>query len=77
MKHPELIRIIGFAMLVAGFTVNYIIARRKFNRRSMTGLEGFKSFENAWLKRLAEKFGALVGKLLMLIGIIILILSIV
>ena len=76
MKHPELMRIIGLAMLVAGFTVNYVIARRRFNRRSITGLEGFKSFENAWLTRLVERFGSLVAKLFILIGISILVLSV-
>ena len=77
MKHPGLMRIIGLAMLVDGLTVNYIIARRRFNRRSITGLEGFKSFEDAWLTRLAEKVGSLVAKLFILIGIFILVLSIV
>ena len=76
MKHHGLMRIIGLAMLAAGFTVNYIIARRRFNRRSMTGLEGFKSFEDAWLTRLAEKFGSLVAKLFVLIGSFILVLSV-
>ena len=77
MKHPEYMYIIGLAMLVVGFTINYIIARRKFNRRSITGLEEFKSFEDAWLTRLAENFGSLVAKLFILIGIFILVLSIV
>ena len=77
MKHPEYMYIIGLAMLVIGFTINYIIARRKFNRRSITGLEEFKSFEDAWLTKLIETFGSLVAKLFILIGIFILVLSIV
>lgn len=76
MKHPGLMRIIGLAMLVAGITVNYIIARRRFNRPSMSGLEGFKSFEDARLTRLAEKVGSLVAKLFIFIGIFILVLSV-
>lgn len=75
MKHPELIRLIGLAMLVSGFTINYIITRRKFNRRSITGLEEFKSFEDAWFTRLAEKFGSLVGRLFVLIGALLFMLS--
>ena len=77
MKHPEYMYITGLAMLVVGFTINYIIARRKFNRRSITGLEEFKSFEDAWLIKLIETFGSLVAKLFILIGIFILVLSIV
>jgi hypothetical protein len=75
MKYQWTIRVIGFVILLAGFLLNYIIARRKFNRRNPTGLEGFSSFEKAWSIKFIERFGSLIGKILMLAGIALIVLS--
>lgn len=72
-----LIRMLALAVLLVGFLANYLIARQKFNRRSVTGREGFHSFEHAWLTRLAEKVGSMVAKLFILIGIFMLVLNVV
>lgn len=75
MEYQLTIRITGIILLLIGILLVYIVARRKFNRRTVTGLEGFKSFERAWLTTFLEKFGSLIAKLLVLAGVALIILS--
>jgi hypothetical protein len=36
----------GIVMFITGFILNYKINRRRFYRRTITGLEVFRSYEN-------------------------------
>lgn len=71
MKHVLTLRIIGVIFFIIGFIGLYLIARRRFNRRSITGLERFKSFEHALGTRALEAFASVLAKLLILVGIIV------
>lgn len=57
-------------MLVVGFLINYIISRRRFYRRSITGMQVFKSYEQAWITRWIERIGRLIAFLLIIGGLI-------
>lgn len=69
------VRIVGALMFVAGFTLIYFINRKRFNRRTITGLQAFKSFEHAWSSTYLEKFGKLIGMILILAGSILFVVS--
>lgn len=71
MEYPLLIQIIAIILFAAGIVINYIIARRKFNRRAITGAEGFRSYENAWVTISMEKIIGLTGKLMIVAGVVI------
>jgi hypothetical protein len=42
-------------LLLLGLLVRYIIGRRRFNRRSLAGVQGFKSYTRAILITTVEK----------------------
>jgi len=69
MKNLWLIRIMGIVLFIAGFWLNYIIARRKFNRRAITGIELFSSYEKALATTAMEKLGRILAWLLILAGV--------
>lgn len=69
MKHVWIIRILGAILLVAGLTIRYVIAKRKFDRRAMTGAEGSRSFESSWFITLVERFGSGIAAFLIIAGI--------
>lgn len=75
MKSEMTVRIIGCILLVIGIVMRYTISRRKFNRRSSAGLQGFSSYEKAWTTRLFEKFGKLIAIASLAIGLGLLLLS--
>jgi hypothetical protein len=50
--------------ILIGLVLIYVVNRRKFNRRSITGMELFSSFEKAWLTRLLEGLGKLLAYML-------------
>ncbi len=68
-------RIVGIVLFVIGFIIRYAIGRRKFYRRTMTGAEVFKSYENSWFTRIVEGVLRLIALFLMLGGISAFILS--
>lgn len=66
-------KILAIILFFTGIALRYFIKRRRFNRRTYTGAEIFKSYETAWLTTLVEKFGFLLGTLMAIAGLIILI----
>jgi hypothetical protein len=77
MKEQWTIRIAAILMLIIGFMIRYTVARRKFNRRAMTGAEGFRSFERAWSITFGERVARRIGTFLIIIGILLLVSTIV
>lgn len=61
-------RITGIVLLVGGTAINYVINRRRFYRRSITGMQVFKSFERAWMTSWIEKIGKLIAWILIITG---------
>ncbi len=59
---------LGWIALVLGLAIRYFINRRKFNRRAVTGLEQFGSYEKAVGTNLLERLFKLVGLILILLG---------
>jgi len=70
MKYPWILRIISLLLIGAGFLLHYISFRKDLQRRSVKGFQVFKSFARAWLTRFVERSGSLIGKLLIVAGII-------
>ncbi len=69
--------IAGALALIAGIVINYIISKRKFRRRTITGAEIFSSYEKSKLISLTERLGRLLAWLLILGGIFLIIIAIV
>jgi len=65
-------QITGGVAPTAGVEIRYFISRRKFNRRTIAGSEVFKSYEKARLTHFSERFGRLVGLILILGGLVLL-----
>lgn len=63
----------GFILTALGFTIRYIIGRRRFNRRGITGLQVFSSYENWWLTTRLESLFSLLALLAILAGLFLLI----
>ena len=63
------IKIAGYCLIAIGIVIKYIIRRRKFNRRAITGMELFASFEAAWITRLAEGLFNLIALFLIMGGL--------
>ncbi len=59
---------IGVVLLIIGFGLKYIINRRRFNRRSITGIELFHSYEQALITRGIEGMIGLVARALIAFG---------
>lgn len=66
----------GWLLLAAGIIIRYIIARRRFNRRGIGGLQHYRSFEGAvgttileWVFRWAGILMIIVGILYLLAGL--------
>lgn len=73
MNEQWTVRIAAILMLIVGFAIRYGVARCGFNRRAMTGAQGFRSFERAWSITLGERVAKWFGTFLIIIGIIVLI----
>lgn len=63
------IKVAGYVLIAIGVVIKYIIRRRKFNRRAITGMELFTSFEAAWITRLVEGLFNLIALFLILGGL--------
>jgi hypothetical protein len=57
-------------LLLFGLLVRYIIGRRKFNRRSIAGVQGFKSYAIAILTMTIEKLANIIAALCIILAII-------
>lgn len=62
-------------LFLSGFMMKYFVNRRRFNRRTVTGMELFNSYEKAWLTKLIEKLAVLIGTGLIFLGLIILVMN--
>ena len=61
---------IGPVLILIGCAIRFKIAKRKFLRRSMTGLEYFPSYSAALVTRFVEGFARVVATLMILAGIV-------
>lgn len=59
---------IGIILLIIGFALNYTVNRRRFNRRSITGVELFRSYEQALFIRGIEGVIILIARVLITSG---------
>lgn len=66
-------RIIAVVMLLIGLAIRYSVARRRFNRRAMTGAQGFRSFERSWSITFGERLARGIGTFLIIIAILLLV----
>lgn len=62
--------VIGIIPIVIGIALIYWIGRRKFYRRSMTGAEGFSSYESSLVIRFIERLGKWIAYILIIIGLV-------
>jgi len=80
LKHQQIIATIfattagmkGLAIFVIliGVAIKYWIGRRRFNRRSITGVETFRSYESMRLLRFIEWLGVLIANIFIVGGIL-------
>lgn len=61
--------ILGWVALVIGIALKYLIGRRRFNRRTPTGMQPFKSYEAAMATGFLEWIFGIVATLLVLGGL--------
>lgn len=62
--------IISIVFLLVGFSLRYLINRRKFNRRGVGGIEEFSSYEKATILRYIERLGKWIAYILIAIGVL-------
>jgi len=62
-------------LLLFGLLVRYIIRRRRFNRRSMAGVQGFKSYTMAVLTITVEKLANIIATLCIILAVILFLLK--
>ncbi|UTG62125.1 molybdenum ABC transporter permease [Elizabethkingia anophelis] len=62
--------IISIVFLLLGFSLRYLINRRKFNRRGVGGIEEFSSYEKATILRYVERFGKWIAYILIAVGLL-------
>lgn len=62
--------VIGIIFLVLGLGLRYWINRRKFYRRSVTGAEGFSSYENSVFVKTSERLGKWLAYALIIFGVL-------
>ena len=62
--------VLGIIVLVLGVGLRYWINRRKFYRRSVTGAEGFSSYEKSVVITLVERIGKWTAYALIIFGLL-------
>ena len=65
-----LFAIIGVLLFVSNKAIRYYLSRRRFNRRAITGLEGFDSYEHALVTRAYERILRLISRIIYWIGLL-------
>lgn len=60
----------GWIALAIGIAIRFLIGRRKFNRRAVTGVEQFSSYGKSVAVSWLEKLFKVIGLALMLLGLI-------
>lgn len=61
--------------MALGLAMRYFVNRRRFNRRTVTGMELFNSYESAWMIKLLEKLAFWTGTFLILGGLLVMIVN--
>lgn len=64
-------KISGAIIFAIGLFINYTINKRRFSRRSITGIEVYRSFEHSWTTRWTEGIGKLVAVIFIITGALI------
>lgn len=59
----------GLILLAVGIFIRYRVGKRKFNRRAITGVETFSSYESSVLTRFLERIAGLIALLLIVLGL--------
>lgn len=62
--------VLGTIALVSGLALRYWINSRKFYRRSITGAEGFSSYEKSVVISFLERMGKWIAYILIIFGIL-------
>ena len=70
MIHAHFLTPLGVVLILAGAVIRYKIGKRKFNRRSITGLELFPSYGKGIATRFMESVATIIAKLMILTGIL-------
>jgi|HubBroStandDraft_1064217.scaffolds.fasta_scaffold133457_3 hypothetical protein len=68
MKHGEFLFFSGCGLFLFGALLRYGIGRRRFNRRTLTGFQRFRSYDEALITRGGEGCVSTIGYLIMLAG---------
>lgn len=68
-------KITAIILLMLGLALRYFVNRRRFNRRTVTGMELFNSYESAWMIKLLEKLTFWIGTFLILGGLLVMIVN--
>jgi hypothetical protein len=71
--HHHSITLHAFILIGIGLLVRYLISRRRFNRRGITGLQLFSSYEQWWLTTRIEALINFLALLAILSGVFLLI----
>jgi hypothetical protein len=66
----ERVQIYGIVLLVIGAAMRYWVNRRRFNRRTITGIQVFSNYEKAVTLTYFEKLVKLAGLLILGFGIL-------
>lgn len=70
MKHQPILFVAGIVLLLLGLIIRYSVSRRRFNRRTLFGLQQFRSYNEALATRGGEGCARTVGTLLILTGLV-------
>lgn len=68
----ERMKLYAWILIVAALVIQYFIARRRFNRRGVGGLQHYNSFEKAVVTGSIEKAGKWISILMLVSGLVIL-----
>lgn len=67
---------LGFLLTGLGFFIRYHIGRRRFNRRSVTGLQLFSSYSRGLMLTCLERIGNGLGLWSILAGVLLLVVAV-
>jgi hypothetical protein len=76
LRNVTFLRCLGVALLTLAWAIRYSIARRRFYRRTMGGLEWFPSFRQSVITRMFEGLAGFLAKIFIWIGILMLLYTI-
>lgn len=67
------VQAVAVVLLIAGITLRLILNKRRFDRRSVTGLQQFRSYWSALIVILLEKLAGLAAFLSIIAGLFLLV----